>query len=117
MENQTNTKLSISNKIVAVLPPVVLILSNIFFFGPFTIYQGNINEFAIHFISIIKYFLYPSLILFSILSAFGALLPEGFHKRYVSILFILGILLWLQGNVFVWNYGVLGKGDIDWTKG
>ncbi len=116
MENQTDTKLSILNKIIAVLPPVILILSNIFFFGPFTIYQGNLSEFAISFISIIKYFLLPSLILFSILSAVGILLPEKLHKLYVSLLFIFGILIWLQGNILVWDYGVFGKGDIDWTK-
>ncbi len=116
MIEQNDLMLSRSDKILSVLPPVILILSNIFLFGPFTIYQGNIDEFGISFTSIIKGFLLPSLILFSILSVVGILLPEKLHKRYVSILFIFGILIWLQGNIFLWDYGVFGKGVIDWTK-
>lgn len=101
---------------LSVLPPVVLILSSIFLFGPFTIYQGNIGEFQIPLIDIATYFLVPALALLSLMSAVGVVLPGNGHKRYVSILFVLGLLIWLQGNIFVWDYGILGKGDIDWTK-
>ncbi len=43
-------------------------------------------------------------------------LTEKLHKRFVSIVFVLGLLLWLQGNILVWNYGIIGKGEIDLTK-
>lgn len=117
MEKPIDIKLSKLQKIFTVLPPIILILSNIFLFGPFTIYQGNLSEFAISFTSIIHYYLLPSLILIVALSALGILLPDKLQKCYISILFILGILIWLQGNIFLWDYGVIGKGEIDWTKG
>jgi hypothetical protein len=58
----------------------------------------------------------PALILISILCGIGLVLKNELLKRYISILFVLGILIWLQGNIFLWDYGVFGKGDIDWAK-
>ena len=116
MVKQDDVKLSRSQKILSVLPPIIFILSNIFLFGPFTIYQGNVGEFGISFISIIKVFLLPSLILGSILSTLGISLSDKLHKRYVSVLFVLGLLFWIQGNVFVWKYGLFDGQGIDWTR-
>ncbi|MBI5020650.1 MAG: hypothetical protein HZB59_04380 [Ignavibacteriales bacterium] len=116
MENPTEIKLSKFQKLFAVLPPTIFIVSNIFLFTPFTIYQGNLDEFTVAFVSLIKFYLFPSLITILILGGIGILLLEKWHKRYVAILFILGILLWLQSNILRWDYGVLGKADIDWSK-
>ena len=115
MADQNNSKLSIFRKTLSVLPPAIFILLNIFLFGPFTIYQGNIDEFAFSFPSIIRNFLFPSLILVSIVTMLGLFLSPKLHKRYVVILFMFGILIWLQGNIFVWDYGVFGKGEINWA--
>ena len=103
-------------KILLTISPALLIVLNIFFFGPFTIYQGNLNEFNIPLISLLSSFVLPALLLLSSLSIIGLLLPERLRTRYVSILFAFGILIWLQGNILVWDYGVFGKGDIDWAK-
>jgi len=110
-------QLSRTQKLLSVLPPVILILANIFLFGPFTLYSGNLEEFHVPFASILKNFLTPSLIDVVILSLVGFFLPEKLYKRYVSILFIFGILIWLQQNIFVWNYGLIGKADIDLSNG
>jgi hypothetical protein len=112
---QNYLKLTLLQKILTVLPPVILILSNIFLFGPFTIYQGNLDEFSFSLISIIQLFIVPSSIIALVLVVVGYLLPEKPHKLYVSMLFILGILIWLQGNILVWKYGLFNGQSIDWT--
>src|SRR5690606_15205002 len=41
-------------------------------------------------------------------------LPSKVRGRTVSIALALGLLLWVQGNLFVWQYGVLDGRDIEW---
>jgi hypothetical protein len=106
----------VPKRLFTLLGPSFLIASSIFLFGPFTVYQGNINEFVVPLTSILSFFLFPALIIVSVLCSIGLLLPEGIHRRYVSILFILGILIWVQGNFLVWEYGLLDGQSFDWTK-
>jgi len=104
-------------KVITSLSSSLLFVSNIFLFGPFVIFQGNIDEFLIPFRSILSFFFFPALILIILLTVISLVLPEKIHKRYISLLFILGILFWLQGNILVWTYGLLDGQGIDWTEG
>ena len=106
----------VPKRLVTLLGPSIFVVCNIFLFGPFTVYQGNINEFVVPLTSILSFFLFPALIIVLVLCSIGLLLPEGIHRRYVSILFILGILIWVQGNFLVWKYGLLDGQGIDWTR-
>jgi len=106
----------IFKKIVASSTPSLLIVFNILLFGPFIIYQGNINEFVVPLSSILNFFLLPAFILVFVLITIGFLLPKKSHQRYISILFILGILTWLQGNILVWKYGLLDDQGINWSN-
>ena len=103
-------------RVVASLSSSLLIVSTLFLFGPFIIFQGNINEFLVSLKSILSFFFVPALVLLVLLTAIGFVLPKQLHKRYISLLFILGFLLWLQGNVLVWKYGLLDGQGIDWNK-
>jgi len=98
------------------LGPAVFLVFNLFAFAPTTIYQGNIDEFAIPLPSILVLFVLPALALLLVLSLIGLLLPEKPHRLYISILFVLGVLVWLQGNFLVWEYGLLDGQGIDWSK-
>jgi hypothetical protein len=113
MEGSIHNK---TKKVLAVLSPSVLIILTLFLFLPHTVYQGNIDEFTVPFTSILGFFLFPALILVSVLVAIGLLLPGKLDRRYISILFILGVLIWLQANVLVWKYGLLDGQSIDWTR-
>ncbi|MBC8459032.1 MAG: sulfatase-like hydrolase/transferase [Deltaproteobacteria bacterium] len=115
--NISNNMISVSQKIGGALPPALLIVLNIFFFGPFNIYNGNASEFAVSLVSILYLYLLPSLVLLSILTGIGLLLPNKLHRRYVAIIFVVGVLIWLQGNILVWKYGLLDGQGFDWTKG
>lgn len=105
-----------AKKLFPFLIPSFLISCNIFLFGPFVLFHGNINEFTIPLHSILKILLLPALILVLVFSLVGILLPKKSLQYYISILFILGFLTWLQGNFLVWKYGVLAGREIDWAK-
>ena len=49
------------------------------------------------------------------LTALLSLLRGNTYQIVLSILFMLSLLLWLQGNLLVWNYGALDGRDIDWS--
>ena len=84
--NKSNTKL--------VLPPALLIICNLFLFGPATIYSGNISEFNINLIDILKYYAIPGLI--SLLIFIGIGINEG-RNNYII------------GNSISHTYGIDGQ--------
>lgn len=103
-------------KLLTSVSPAFFFIFSIFVYGPFVIYQGNIDEFSVPLGSILGTFILPALILFLVLSLLGLALSKKAHELYVSILFILGVLIWLQGNFLVWKYGLLDGQGIDWSK-
>jgi len=116
LESSKKLNLSIAQKLIAVLPPAVFIVSLIFLFGPFNIYKGNISEFSVSLTSVLGFYLVPALVLLFVLSGIGLILPTNLHRRYVVVIFVIGILIWLQGNILVWKYGLLDGHVFDWTK-
>jgi Sulfatase len=104
------------NKLIPLLSAALLIVSNLFVFGPATIYQANTEEMTIPLTSILKTLALPALAGLSILVLVGLLLRGKAHQIYASVLFACGLLVWLQGNFLVWNYGLLNGQGIDWAK-
>jgi len=107
---------SVKTKILTSLAAALLVVANLFVFGPATIYQGNTEELTVPLTSILKTLAGPALILLLLLGLIGFVLHGKPHALYVSILFALGFLLWLQGNFLVWRYGLLDGRAIDWAK-
>jgi len=93
----------------------VLVL-NIFLFIPFTLYVGNFNEFTVSMSSILGAYLRPIIFFIAVFTLFGILLNSTAFPRYMAILAVTSILLWLQGNLMVWEYGLLDGRSIDWSK-
>ena len=62
----------------------VFAVSSIFLFGPFTVYQGNTDEIAVPFGSILVPYILPALTLVSAFIGIGLSLPEKAHRRYAS---------------------------------
>jgi hypothetical protein len=105
-----------TNKLAASTAPAFLLVFVIFVYGPFTIYQGNIDEFSLPLTSFLGTFWLPALILFLLLSLCGLSLSIKAHQAYASLLFVFAVLLWLQGNFLVWKYGLLDGQGIDWSR-
>jgi hypothetical protein len=94
----------------AFLPPLQLLL-----FGPHTIYVGNQQEFSAPFWSLAVHLAPMILYVAGGLALLGVALPTRLFRSYVVGLFGIGIVLWIQGNLIVGNYGALNGEDIDWS--
>ena len=100
-------------RLIPAVAPSILIGINLFLIGPFTVYQGNHDEFTVALSFILEYFWLPALIVVFVLTGIGLLSSQKFHERYVSIIFALGILMWMQGNILIGAYGPLDGQAID----
>ena len=105
------------SELISVLAPGILISSILFFFGPFAIYSGNISEFQVSLIDILKFYAVPGIILVALFFVIGVLFPNRkYLSIYVSLLFMTGVMMWIQGSFLVWEYGLLDGQSIEWSK-
>ena len=98
-----------------VLFPALLAPLQLFLFGPHTLYSNNLEEFSASFFSIVIH-LGPAIAAAAgLLALVGILLPTKLFRHYVAGLVGIGIVLWIQGNLVVGDYGALNGADIDWS--
>jgi hypothetical protein len=94
-----------------------ILVSHIFIFIPFTLYVGNIDDFTMPFVSILKVYSWPIVLLVIFLALIGAFVKANRFPGYLSFLATIGLLVWIQANLLVWNYGLLNGDSIDWGEG
>ena len=58
----------------------------------------------------------PGFSVFLLLFLTIRILPEGIRKLSLVMIAAMSIVIWLQSNIIIWEYGVLDGRDIDWTK-
>jgi hypothetical protein len=103
-------------KLSSVTPPAILSVTQIFIFGAATIYLGNYQQFDINLPGILHYFLLPLILSFLLIIFIGIIIPRRYIHIYSSLIFGTGILLFIQGNFLVWDYGLLDGEAIEWNK-
>ena len=90
------------------------------FFSPLLIFLTNPKEFPFTISSVLPYLLLPSLFLIIFTTIIQLVLKTFRNKKILetttSLLFIVGLLFWLQGNVIVWNYGLFDGKPILWEQ-
>lgn len=91
-----------------------IVASNVFLFAPATLYLGNPDEFTAPLSSIALFYGLPALALAVVTAAAGLLLSAHGYSRLVAFLAAISVLLWVQGNVLVWDYGPLDGSPIPW---
>lgn len=108
--------LSTRSDTITVLLSVSAVVLTFFLFSPARIHAGNFMEFSFVFHESMAFFLALSLVLTLIVSAALLLLFRQRQTRQVvvAVLFALAFLAWLQGNIILWQYGVLNGRDIEW---
>ena len=94
-----------------------ILAAHIFIFIPLTLYAGNIDEFTVTFSSILDVYLRPIIYFVVFLAVIGALLKSERFPGYLSVLAVISILVWMQSNLLVWEYGLLDGRSIDWNEG
>jgi Sulfatase len=92
-----------------------ILVANLFLFVPCTLYFGNSGEFVTPVWSILEVYFYLALLVVGLLIFLRGLLSSEYQRRYAVLIAVVGLLLWLQGNVFVWEYGLLDGQSIDWN--
>lgn len=105
-----------SGKILPTLIGCAFLSFSILIFLPIEIFTSNLNEFSMRLVDLVK-ILIPAWAL-STVCAFTAVLfvPVKFRFRVLSLIFVFGLLFWIQGSILVWEYGPLDGADIDWSK-
>jgi hypothetical protein len=93
-----------------------LLALTLFFSGPLSIYFSNNIELPYTIAEIWPYLLGLSLCITAVLTLVMMLLKESAYKKVISMVFMLGLLFWIQGNLLLWNYGLLDGNKIDWNK-
>lgn len=101
-------------RLLMILPAALLLVLNIFVFGPAAVFRGNPAEFSAGFWTIEAIYLYPAAIIFVALAGIGLVLPRRFFHGYSAVLFGFGVLAWVQGNILLWDYGVFDGTGINW---
>jgi len=96
----------------------LLFAATLLLFTPAQLYLTNVFEFDYLFQKLLVWLLVVTGTCFVILTAIIALLPQkgSAHSRALAFFFALGVLLWLQGNLLVWNYGIFDGREIEWKK-
>ena len=102
-------------RFLEVLFPALLAPLQLGLFGPYTIYSTNEAEFTAGFGALVMPLIVPALIAAAALAGIGLLLPGKLFRRYVVLLFALGVVVWIQGNLFVGRYGPFDGGTLDWS--
>jgi len=98
------------------LAPVLLVVTNIFIFVPFTVYKGNHNEFEFGFIDLLTSYVFSMFAVVTILYIAVFIISRRNKSLCVSLIMAVGVLLWLQSNFLVWNYGVFDGQGIQWNE-
>lgn len=105
-----------SKSVITAISAAFLLSFTLFFFGPTTLYYTNIYEFNYTFFDISPY-LIGLTIIFGLILAFALLLLKGKnHRRIVCVAFTFGLLFYIQGNILVWDYGLLNGQEIIWDN-
>lgn len=89
-------------------------VASVTLFATTTIYAGNAGEFSSSLPALLAILLPYAAGLTVALALIGLVLTKQGQDRYTTILSALAVLLWLQGNILVWNYGVFDGSSIDW---
>ena len=58
---------------------------------------------------------FPAATVFAVLVILGVILTGTWRRAYVALLFGIGLVLWIQANLLVANYGPLDGSTIDWS--
>ena len=89
----------------------------LFLFTPARIALGNFKEFSTPFQETVLFFAAVSAALAAVLFGVLALCCRSLqaHRIAVSVLLCCALLMWVQGNLLPWRYGILDGKDIPWS--
>jgi hypothetical protein len=88
----------------------------LFFFGPAQIIFTNINEFHFSVAGILCFLIGLALVGMQSGMLLLTIMPKTISDKILTFLLAVAVLLWLQGNILVWDYGLMDGHDILWGE-
>lgn len=89
----------------------------VFFAGPSMVYLHNVRQLKFTFWELIPYLSISSAVIFALaVLLFRSIASSSHYTRLLALVFASSIAFWVQGNIFVWNYGEFGGDPIDWKS-
>ena len=93
-----------------------LLAFTLFIFAPINIYLNNVNEFWFRLSQFWWVMAILGVVVFLLTFGFGMLLKGKLLNLYVTLLFALTVVLYLQGNFFNISYGELNGEQVNWSR-
>lgn len=103
-----------TEKVQVSLGASFLLAATLLFFGPAHLYFTNNLEMPFLFSEVWYILLAVSLAAALPLTLLLLLLKDPYHTKAAALIFAAGLLLWVQGNILVWDYGLLDGHEIVW---
>ena len=107
---------SIIRKVSKSIIPIASIIFTFFGFGVLEMYISNKSEFWFSFSDIAMPIIIWAVAILAGLLVISLLIPDKYLIYYVSILYAISIMLYIQGNFFSNSYGELDGTIIDWGQ-
>jgi hypothetical protein len=85
-------------------------------FGSFAIYASNQQEFSAPYWTLAVQLLPVAATATVVLALIAATAPRRLYPYFLVAMVGIGLVLWIQGNLIVGNYGVLNGEDINWAE-
>jgi len=85
-------------------------------FATLSIYAGNSDEFVSPLGTLLSIYAPYLFVLCLGAGILGVIMTEEGARRYAAMLSAIAVLVWLQGNILVWDYGSLDGRNIDWMS-
>lgn len=80
------------------------------------VYLTNRASFKLPFPATLFLLIITSVTSAALLSLLLITLNRHIYRRAVVLLFMISVLMWIEGNIIVWQYGVLDGTGIEWNK-
>ena len=103
----------VRSRLGAAVFPALLGPSQVLLFGPWTVHTTNRAEFLVPFVALAPRWIWLLGVIAGALAVLGVILPPRWFRGYVAALGAAGVLLWVQGNLLVAEYGLLDGGGLD----
>ena len=106
----------IGHRLYMLGPPAFLLVGVVFLIGTHTIYTWNVDEFLLpYYDMLVPRLLAVAIVSWGLLITPGVFLTSRLVKVYAALLFGVSFLFWVQGNLWVGDYGVLDGSAIDFA--
>ncbi|MBN1788554.1 MAG: sulfatase-like hydrolase/transferase [Sedimentisphaerales bacterium] len=105
-----------NRKLTAAVVSAFFVLT-VFVFAPSHVFLTNLVEFNFFYSELLSYLLLiaaPFFLLAVLLAKFSPEKP-AIHQKGVTLILSLSFLLWLQGNILVWDYGLLRGEELEFN--